>query len=155
MRCISGNGASFIFSPEDIDIVTAHSWTIARGYVRTSMNRKSIYFHKLVLGTGDDVEVDHINLNRLDNRRQNLRVASHAENQRNRGAKRGNKTGYKGVCLEKRTGKYFAYINADKKRTYLGSFETSAQAAHAYDKAAIILHGEFARLNFQSKKKYG
>ena len=155
MRCIMDNGASFIFSPQDLEVVKSHSWSCTKGYIKTTINFKSVYFHKLILGASNDVEVDHINLNRFDNRRSNLRIASHAENQRNRRAHRDNQSGFKGVCLNTHTGKYFAYINADKKRTYLGSFATSVQAAKAYDDAAIILHGEFARLNFEKEKKYG
>ena len=151
MRCIMENGASFIFSPEDIELVKNHSWSLARGYVRTTIEGRTRYLHRLVLGVSDEVEVDHLNLNRLDNRRSNLRPASHSENQMNRRAHRGNKCGFKGVCENPRTGKFFAYINAKGERTYLGSYETSVQASIAYDNAASVLHREFARLNSETE----
>ena len=56
---------------------------------------------------------------------------------------------YKGVCKDERTGKYFAYINCDKQRTYLGTFDNKHLAAQAYDEAAVRLHGDFACLNFE------
>lgn len=147
MRCIMKNDTSFIFDPEDEDIVKQHSWSIARGHIRTVINGKTIYLHRLIMNCPDGVEVDHINMDKSDNRRCNLRIASHAENQRNRSAHKNNTSGYKGVCLEKRTGKYFAYINSNGCRYYLGRFANKELAAQAYNQAAIELHGDFARLN--------
>lgn len=140
-------GGSFIFDEKDIDLVKAHTWSIARGYVRTVIKGKTVYLHRLIM-EADEKEVDHINLDRLDNRRCNLRLASHSENQRNRGAHKDNQSGYKGVCLEKRTGRYFAYINCDNKRTYLGGYHTKKEAAMAYDRAAFSMHKNFSKLNF-------
>lgn len=148
MRCTLKNGTSFLFDKENLDLVKSHTWSIARGYVRTVIKGKTVYFHRLVLGA-DDEEVDHINMDRLDNRKANLRLATHAENQRNRCMHRDNKSGFKGVCLDSRSGKYFAYINADKKRTYLGYFVSKEEASKAYDNAALKLHKDFARTNFQ------
>lgn len=147
MRCFMRTGGSFIFDEKDIDLVKAHTWSIARGYVRTVIKGKTVYLHRLIM-EADEKEVDHINLDRLDNRRCNLRLASHSENQRNRGAHKDNQSGYKGVCLEKRTGRYFAYINCDNKRTYLGGYHTKKEAAMAYDRAAFSMHKNFSKLNF-------
>ena len=146
MRCINSDGTSFIFDDIDLEIVKQHCWRLARGHVHTCVGGKSVYLHRLIMNAPENTQIDHINGVKTDNRRSNLRFATHAENQRNRGPHKGNKTGYKGVCID-RDGKYFAYINCNGKRTYLGRFSTGYQAAKAYDAAALILHGEFAKTN--------
>lgn len=147
LRCIMKNGTSFIFDQKDIELVKSHSWSIARGYVRTSVNGKSVYLHQMIMNE-ISTEVDHKNGNPLDNRRSNLRIANHCENNQNKGLRADNTTGYKGVCYDNKSRKFVAYINAYGKRTYLGYFEDKKMAAKAYDNAAIKLHGEYARPNF-------
>ena len=88
--------------------------------------------------------VDHVNGDSLDNRRKNLRIATIQQNAQNRGARRNSKTGFKGVYL---VHKYQAQIMVDGKTTHLGWFDDPKEAARAYNKAALKLHGEFARLN--------
>jgi hypothetical protein len=90
-----------------------------------------------------DAQVDHINLNPLDNRISNLRLATQAENHWNVGPRKTNKTGLKGVC--KIRGVYIAQIQKNKRKTYLGSFKSAEEAHRAYRKAAASLHNEFAR----------
>lgn len=87
---------------------------------------------------------DHINGDTLDNRRCNLRVATHKENLTNRGMQRNNTAGFKGVSVYKRTGKYTAQIHVDSIKHHLGYFDTPIQAHKAYCDAALILHGEFS-----------
>lgn len=91
--------------------------------------------------------LDHINMDRMDNRIENLRLASVAENNRNRATDPRNSFGLKGVIFDKRARKYSAKITADKVTHSLGRFDSPDEAAHAYNCAAIRLHGEFARLN--------
>lgn len=150
MRCVMKNGASFIFDKNDFPVVSKHTWSLARGYIRTVIKGKSISLHRLLLSPDFDCQVDHINHDRTDNRRSNLRLATHAENQRNRGLRSNNTTGYKGVCYVKRDDNFIAYINANGTRFYLGSFETAEEAGRAYDAAAEKLHGEFACRNSDS-----
>ena len=142
------NGASFIFDEADLPLIKKHTWSNARGHIRTLIDNRTVYLHRLIMGLPDEFEIDHINMDKTDNRRCNLRIATHSENQMNRGVRCDNTSGFKGVCLDKRTDKYFAYINASGKRTYLGTFDDKYHAAEAYDKAAILLHGEYARPNF-------
>ena len=94
------------------------------------------------------IEVDHINQNKLDNRKSNLRLCSHSQNGINKYKQSNNSSGFKGVCFNKRRQKFMAFINKDKKRTYIGYFETAEEAGKAYDKKAKELFGEFACLNF-------
>jgi hypothetical protein len=114
-------------------------------YVRRNKTR----IHRLILGlTADDkVMVDHINRNGLDNRRENLRLATCSQNQFNKGAI-GRTSSFKGVSLAKKNNKWQALVCKDKKLKWLGYFLTELEAAQAYDNAAVILHGEFALLNF-------
>lgn len=146
-RCIMKNGASFIFDKEDMELVKSHSWSIAKGYVRTVINCKTVYLHRLILGINSD-EIDHKNGDVLDNRRINLRRANHCQNNQNKGLRQDNSSGYKGVCFDKRAKKFVAYINAYGKRSYLGYFDDKSEAAKAYDRAALELHREYANLNF-------
>jgi hypothetical protein len=90
--------------------------------------------------------VDHINGDGLDNRRVNLREATRAENNRNRGLNRNNRSGYKGVAPTK-SGRWSARIKAHGTDRSLGTFATAEAAARAYDDAARELFGEFARPN--------
>ena len=108
--------------------------------------RRNLLMHRDILGLTDPlIESDHKNGNGLDNRRMNLRAASHAENARNRKIPKNNKTGAKGVTLE--DGRFRAVIRYDKVKYSLGQFGTLKEAAHAYDQAAMRLHGDFARTN--------
>jgi hypothetical protein len=95
--------------------------------------------------------VDHIDGDRLNNRRQNLRLCSNAENQRNRGRNSNNTTGYKGVYRNPGSKRrpWLAKIGVNGRLQYLGSFTTAGEAARAYDQAARRLHGEFARGNLR------
>lgn len=92
-------------------------------------------------------EVDHIDAHgpKSDNRICNLRDASSSENHCNRGAQSNNKLGIKGVSQRKDNKKYAAYIKYKDKKKNLGYYDTPEEAAAAYEKAAIELHGEFAR----------
>lgn len=98
------------------------------------------------------MSTDHINRNRLDNRKKNPRVCSHAENCRNKGNRIDNKTGYKGVYKRKKrfphySDGYQARIFFNGERITVGTYKTAAEAAEAYNKAALTFFGEYARLN--------
>jgi hypothetical protein len=92
--------------------------------------------------------VDHANGNGLDNRRSNLREATHAQNSANSRLSRRSTSGFKGVTWYKRTSRWRAHITADQVQRHLGYFDTPEEAARAYDTAATEAFGDFARLNF-------
>lgn len=103
------------------------------------------YMHREVLNAPLGLHVDHINGDGLDNRRCNLRLATASENCVNRVAH--NPTGFRGV---RKSGKnrWSALIQWQGRQRNLGSFSCSEEAAAAYDRAAVSLHGAFAILNF-------
>jgi len=91
--------------------------------------------------------VDHVNGNGLDNRRANLRLASHSENMRNRRPAPGRTSRFLGVWYRRSRDCWVAQIRHDGSQVWLGSFASEDEAARAYDEAAQRLHGQFARLN--------
>jgi hypothetical protein len=101
--------------------------------------------HRLIMDAPQGMQVDHINHDRLDNRRENLRLCTVGENTRNR--RNFSPHGFKGVYPNV-SGSWRATIGYELRRFYLGTFATAAEAARAYDRAAVKLHGEFANLNF-------
>jgi len=104
--------------------------------------------HHEILGKIPGLEVDHINGDRRDNRRSNLRFVTKAQNQMNRVAV-SSASGFKGVARNKKG--WAASINKRvggvKARYHLGTFKTPEEAASAYDRAAAELFGEFAKTN--------
>ena len=108
-----------------------------------------IYLHREILVAPRGVQVDHVNGDTLDNRRKNLRLCTHKENNRNKGLKSTNKSGYKGVYFHSKSGKWSAQIRVNYKAIYLGLFNNKIDAAKAYDKAALDNFGQFASLNFK------
>ena len=111
--------------------------------------RTETLMHRLILNAPKGIQVDHINCDGLDNRRSNLRLCSHAENQRHQQIHQKNKTGYKGVKIEKRSNinPYTAQIRVDGRTVYLGCYPNIKAAARAYDAAALKYHREFAMTN--------
>lgn len=126
-------------------------YAVRRTYPK-GRNRKSktVLMHRLITECPEGMEVDHINGNRMDCRRSNLRVCTRLGNTKNRGLGKNNTSGFKGVSWHKINGVWTANIRLNKKRIHLGSFKDKTEAAKAYDKAAIKYFGEFARLNFSS-----
>jgi len=105
--------------------------------------------HRVIMNPPRGLLVDHKNLNSLDNRRANLRLATHAQNAYNRGkTKAKTSSRFVGVCFHKSSKKWGAYIKYGPKMTWLGTFDNEIDAALAYDEAARKHHGEFARTNF-------
>lgn len=107
-----------------------------------------VRYHREILSlTSDDAQqVDHINGNRLDNRRGNLRLCTKSENACNR-TRVLSKSGFKGVHFIERVKRYTAKIQFKRKSYHIGCFATAEEAALAYNDAAIKLHGQYARLN--------
>jgi hypothetical protein len=108
---------------------------------------KVVYMHRELMCAQKGQEVDHINGNRLDNRRENLRLATRSQNAKNVGKKPSNKSGFKGVHKHGRNNSWVAQISVENKMIHLGSFKTPEEAALAYNAAAQRLHGEFANFN--------
>lgn len=110
--------------------------------------RTWIYMHRQIMNAPKTLEVDHINGNKLDNRRENLRLCTRAQNRRNNNMQMNNVSGFKGVSWAKRDQKWRAKIRVDGRTIHIGNFEDPKEAARAYDAKARELHGEFARTNF-------
>ena len=117
-------------------------------YGKRSENKKRKYYmHRFLMGAKEGQEVDHINSDKLDNRRENLRLCTRIENAHNKSIQSNNTSGYKGVYWSKAARKWQAYVTIDRKAKYLGLFEDKKDAARAYNQAALNNYGEFAKLN--------
>ena len=144
-----------LISACDVGKVMTHKWHItSKGkgsgvYFSTYISpKKSVMLHRFILDVPSKMTVDHITGDTLDNRRENLRICSTAENNRNK-PKYSNKTAHhKGVYFYKTKRKpWRARININKKSISLGYFSSSEEAHAAYCEAAKKYHGEFARFN--------
>jgi hypothetical protein len=125
------------------------------GYRQVQLQGKKYMVHRIIweLNNGaipENMTIDHINQNKSDNRIENLRLASHAENCRNRGLRKDSTTGYKGVSWNKKAQKYSAQVGIDNKQKHLGYFDTAEEAFVVYQKASQELHGEFNVLHRKS-----
>lgn len=132
---------------EDVETVSGLQWRFdgRYAYADGSETRK-IYMHRLIMGNPVGLQVDHINGNRLDNRRTNLRVCQHAQNIMNQKG-RGAVSGFKGVHPARRGDGWCAHITLDGHMMDLGTYDTPEVAAVAYNVAARQHFGEFAWLN--------
>jgi len=106
---------------------------------------KTIYMHRIVANTPVGKQTDHINLNKLDNRKENLRTCTRKQNSGNIPLSKHNTSGLKGVGFHHK--KWRAFISNKNKHIHLGYFSTKELAVEAYNTKALELFGEFALLN--------
>lgn len=137
-------GLVALVDADDVPSVAHSKWcvTVSGGY---AFARREGRMHRFIVNAATGTQVDHRNRDRLDNRRANLRECTHTQNCHNSGARKPGR--FKGVYLERTTGRYYAQIRANGRRECLGTFSTAEEAAAAYDEAATRLHGEFAFTN--------
>ena len=124
-----------------------HYWRVRWRY----QNRNVDYMaHRIVytLQHGSDpgsMFVDHVH-NDKDNNKP-LRLATKLQNSHNRNGRKNTSSIYKGVCLIKATGRWRAHIRVNKQFKHIGMYATQEEAALAYNEAALLYFGKFARLN--------
>lgn len=135
---------------EDYEYLSQFKWQFNKGYARRSWRKNNKIFnmsmHRAIMNPSEKEQIDHINGDKLDNRKENLRICTSTGNNRNVNSHKGI-SGYKGVHWYKKVGKWAAFITINYKHKYLGSFNEKADAALAYNKAAKKYFGEFAKLN--------
>lgn len=145
-------------SPEDHAFLARYTWHAVKmrsGYYayRTVQKRKGSTYpcgmhievaRRMGLAPSRHWQIDHINHNTLDNRRENLRIATPSQQTCNQSLRRDNATGVKGVSFNKHTGRYEAYVAVGRKRRFHKLFDTLEEAATAVKEARKRLHQEFA-----------
>ena len=146
-------------SPEDFEWLNRWKWQAwfakctrtfyaVRGqWNPAKKNMDAIRMHRVILECveGDRKQVDHANGDTLDNRRSNIRVATHAENQMNKGRPRNNTSGVKGVSWDKNVGKWRVRVQSNGESLNVGFFSSLDDAKEARRTAAEDLHGKYAR----------
>jgi len=141
------DGSVFLIDDADFYKVKNYQWCNGKGYMLTTENGRAIYLHKLILGLQNTKTlVDHINGNKSDNRRSNLREVTSAQNNQNQHCGARGFVGYRGVDIHTQNKNYRARIGFNGKRIYLGCFPTPKLAAQARNIASFLLHGEYAGL---------
>lgn len=144
-----------IIDDGDLKVATANDWHLSHNgyairrerYGPDGRKKRIVYLHKEIFGpVPHGYEIDHVNGNKLDDRRSNLRRATRSQNNGNAKPRHGCSSRFKGVAWHNR-GYWWAYINKDGKRHNLGYYDKEVEAARAYNKASLELFGPFARLN--------
>ena len=131
------SGHVTLIDDEDADLVRRYRWFCNGRYACTSIggrpNRRTLYLHRLIMNAPEGLEVDHINFDKLDNRRANLRLVTRSQNEQNRpAARRGSGTGIRGVYAYKGGGKpYRACVMVNGKTISLGLHKTIEEADQA------------------------
>lgn len=145
----------------DSHLLTGRSWRLSsEGYAisakyeprdkskpMTHGNRihRLISMHRIIIGASVEQECDHINGDRLDNRRSNLRIVNSGQNKMNSAIRCDNTSGVKGVDFDKSRGKWRAKIGKDGLKITIGRFKYKEDAIKARKEAESKLHGEFSR----------
>lgn len=140
---------------DDMSRLTEHNWcaTFKRGAWRAQRKvasggtRTHIYMHREILCLRGPECVDHIDGNGLNNQKSNLRLCTNAQNRQNQKTPCTNTSGMKGVSWDKKKGRWRAHIGIYGQCKFLGYFGDTLAAGLAYNNAATVLYGEFARLN--------
>lgn len=151
-------GKFAIVDVEDFKLLNQWRWNLhstgyaCRGEYGGIVNSKpksiTILMHRFIVGNIHNGQVDHINSDKLDNRKENLRICTSSQNKQNsKKYKSGVTSQYKGVCWNKRISRWQVEIQVNYVRYFLGHFIDESSAALAYNKFALMYHGKFFKFN--------
>jgi len=138
--------------PEDYAALARYKWSAARQgrtiYAVRSEKGVQIRMHRAIMKAPKHLVCDHIDHDGANNTQRNLRLCTRRQNGKNQRRRTDGRSKYKGVSWHKGDRKWHARIYHDGRCHHLGAFTSEIEAARAYDRAARILHGPFASLNF-------
>jgi len=154
-------GKVAIVDEADFGYLSQFKWCASKGkttyYAMRSLvhngKNTTIYMHRAIMNPPFDLQVDHRNMDGLDNRRANLRICTNSQNHMNAKKRGGHSSSYKGVSWRKARRKWRARIMVNKTEEVLGSFDDEREAANAYNARAKELFGEFAKLNIVEEQR--
>lgn len=135
--------ARALIDSEDVEKIKQYKWCYSNGYV--GCHKLKDRLHRFILELKDDEVVDHINGNKLDNRKCNLRICSQQQNTFNTCINSNNTSGYKGVTWDKKRNKWIAQIMVNYKHIYLGRYENIEDAIKSRKDAELKYFGEYRR----------
>ena len=146
-------GESVLVDEEDFKRLNKYKWHRMKGgyagrriyFSYHPRSFKDVYMHNWILKTPVGKEADHINGNRSDNRRCNLRIVTHAENSCNKGIRTDNRSGFPGVWYDKSRKRWTAELMLHQKKVWLGRFKELSDAIEARKDAEQQFFGHFAR----------
>lgn len=131
-------GKFAIIDDSDFEWLSQWKWYYHHGYAvrslylgggRKNQKRQTLPMHRFINNTSKGFDTDHINRDKLDNRRSNLRTVTTIENQRNTNTRKDNKSGYKGVTWNKQRNKWHVSIRVDTKLIFLGLYSNLQEAS--------------------------
>lgn len=139
---ITKKNEKFIFDKDDYDLIKDISWNIQRGYVVGRKNNKSLRLHRYILESryGDlkfEEYIDHLNKDKLDNRKINLKICSSSENKQNANIYKNNTSGTTGVNWDEKRGKWRSRICLNYQQIDLGFFDDINDAIKARVEAEV------------------
>jgi hypothetical protein len=148
-------GEEILVDDCDYERLCEFCWFLNKGYAVTNIRhngkQKKQSMHRLIMNVTDPkIFVDHINQNKIDNRRENLRLCTCAENQRNRGASKNSQSGIKGLCYCKQNNRWIAHIKLNNK-SHKKSFsckkypDAKELAIQWLEDNRPLFHGDFSK----------
>lgn len=133
---------------KDYDKIKVYKWYLSDNYVA---NVKVGKLHRYLLGVDDYSVVDHINMNTLDNRKENLRICTQQENCFNKTEYKNNSSGHRGVIFNKKNNKWRSRIGVDGKQIQLGYYHTLEEAINARIEAEKLYFGEYSPIHHKEE----
>lgn len=142
VKVYNNKGDFTLIDSEDWDKIKDYYWTLRSGYWYNKELNTGL--HRFLMAPDKTEEVDHINRDKNNNKKINLRVVVHSQNGKNRSRQYNNKSGCTGVCFDNTTQKWRARITVDNKVVYLGYYKRLDDAIRVRKEAEVRYYGEFA-----------
>jgi len=138
-----GDGTVFVFDKEYFNLVKKYTWWNHNGYMTTRVDNKQKVFHRMIMNPKKEEQIDHIDTNRCNNLKSNLRICTNTDNAKNKRVRKNNTTGFVGVA-KRENETYRVRIRVDGKEKTIGHYKELKDAVKARLEAELEYYKEFA-----------